>query len=104
MATYTAQQVTSAGLSATARTADDGDEVAPGVILRVINAGDADVTLTLTPNLTVDGDLSVSPRVVIIPDGEARYVKTSQLYAATEGGNVALEWSETDDVTFEVIR
>lgn len=106
MADRQPEQVTSAGLDATAHLASaGGDTVPPDVTLRVINGGGAPITLTIVTPGTVDGDLAIADRAVAVPNGEARYVRVPRdPYRNAASGRCDLTWSATASVTFEVIR
>ncbi len=104
MADRNPQQVTSAGLTATAHPASSGgDTVPPDVVLRVITTSTA-TTLTMVTHTTVDGDLAVADREVAVPSGASRYVRVSRTYVNPATGRVDLTWLATTGVTFEVIR
>lgn len=106
MAAVTPETVTSAGIEATAHAASaGGDTVPPDVIIRVVNGSASPVTLTIATPGTVDGDLAIPDRTVTVPAGEARLVKpNAATYQNPATGRVALSWSATTDVTFEVVK
>lgn len=105
MATYTAQQVTTAGVTPSVRNASaTGDKVSPGTKLRISNGGASPITMSMTPQVTFDGDLTVSSRVNTIANGANRYVNVTADFASSVDNLVTLTWSDHTSVTFEVIR
>lgn len=106
MADFSAEQVTSSGLAATANAANaGGDTVPPDVILRVANADASAHTVTLVTPGVVDGDLPVGDRQVSVPAGEARLIKVTRVpYANPATGRVSLTYDAVTGVTVEVIR
>ena len=107
MADRNVEQVTSAGLDATAHNATAGpgeDTVPPDSIVRAINGSGGSVTLTVVTPGTVDG-LAIADRTVAVPAGEHRYVRVPRVpYRDPADGRVHLQWSAAASVTFEVIR
>lgn len=106
MADREPEQVTSSGLNPTAHAASAGGDTVPAdVTLRVINGGAGSTTLTLVTPGVVDGDLPVGDRAVVVPAGEARYVRvTRDPYRDPTTGRASLTWSPETSVTFEVTR
>jgi hypothetical protein len=106
MATLSTEQVTSSGLEATpnAATPTTGDKVRPGSILRVANGGVASSTVTMPTPQTVDGDLAVADRTVVVPNGEARFVFASEVYRNPADKLVTIVCAPATSVTIEVIK
>lgn len=104
MATVTTEPVPTTGLNATANAASvGGDKVRPDSIIRVINGSAGSITVTMVTPQTVDGDLAVADRDVVVPAGEARYIRATTLYRNLADGLVDITWSSETSVTFEVI-
>lgn len=106
MAAVTPETVTGAGITATAHAASGGgDTVPPDCIIRVINGSGAPITLTIATPGVVDGDLAVPDRQITVAAGAAKLVRPNQaVYQNPATGLVALSWSATSSVTFEVIK
>lgn len=106
MADFDAEQVTSSGLDATANAATGTGDTVPGdVTLRVNNADASAHTVTVVTPGTVDGDLAVADRDVVVPAGEARYIRVPRRpYEDPATGRASLTYDSATGVTVEVIR
>jgi hypothetical protein len=106
MATYSAEAITSAGTTFTARTAASGDKITPdsNLWVEVTNGGGSPMTLTVAvPGNTSYGQANPDP-VYTITNGTTKAIPLYASYADPSDGLIALTWSATTSVTFTVKR
>ncbi len=106
MATRATETIDNDGLAATYHNAEaGGDKIVPGpgVGIHVKNAHASPCNVTIVTPGTVDG-LSVSDRVVAVPNGADRFIAVPDLYRNPADGLASITWAAETAVTFAVIR
>lgn len=106
MTSYAPEAATSSGLAPTARTPNvgTGDRVPQGCLLMIKTTGTA-TTLGLVTAGTVDGDLAIADRSIVMPATGDRFVRVPTLdaYRDPADGLVGLTWTSATGVTFYVV-
>lgn len=106
MATLDTEQITSSGLNPTQNSAGaSGDQVRPGVILRVINnnASTTVVALDTANPGSVDGNV-VPDKEISIPTTEFQYIYVNDFYRDKSTGLATVTCTPNDDVLIEVVK
>lgn len=91
-------------LLAAATSGGDDCQAGAGVLLAVKNADSAPHTVTLATPQTVDGDLAVADRPVVVAAGATELIPVTSTYRNPATGRAALTYDGVTSVTVAVIR
>ena len=107
MATLPVNQISPAGLTDAVQAAAGGGDVFPNTgreWVEVINGGGAPITVTITPQATLNG-LTISPLAVVVANGARRKIGPFDPgIFNNSSGNVALAYSAVTSVTVGAYR
>lgn len=102
MAVLSVQQILPTGVVVSAVSAAGGGDQYPNngkTLLKVINGGGSDITVTITPTNTVNG-YTIAPIAVTVAAGATKYLGPyDQNYFNNSSGRVAVTYSAVTSVT-----
>lgn len=82
----------------------DDCQTGSGVFLAVKNADASSHTVTLATPQTVDGDLAVADRAVVVAAGKTELIPVTDRYRNPSTGRAAVTYDAVTSVTVAVVR
>ncbi len=82
----------------------DDCQTGAGIFLAVKNADSAAHTVTLVTPATIDGDLAITDRAVVVAAGKTEFIPVTDRYRNTSTGRASITYDAVTSVTVAVIR